>query len=97
MKKQQNEKVSLNSDALGFDYKLLINMLMKQLYITVQYFYVFNQIILKKDYHVVHAPSANTKSEYLTKIIVGEVINIRKLEMNKINSTKSVISKQVRL
>ena len=28
---QQDEKVSLNNVVLGFDYKLLINMLMKQL------------------------------------------------------------------
>ena len=36
-KKQQNEEVSLNNVALGFNYKLLVNMLMKQLYIVVQY------------------------------------------------------------
>ena len=34
-KKQQNEKVSMNNTALGFDYKLSINILMKQLYIVV--------------------------------------------------------------
>ena len=34
-KEQQYEKVSLNNVVLGIDYKLLINMLMKQLYITV--------------------------------------------------------------
>ena len=34
-KKQQNGKVSLNNTALGFDYKLSINMLMKQLYSAV--------------------------------------------------------------
>ena len=33
--KQQNEKVSMNNAVLGFDYKLSINMLMKQLYIAV--------------------------------------------------------------
>ena len=41
-KKQQNGKVSMNNAALGFDYKLSINMLMKQLYIAVRYFYVLN-------------------------------------------------------
>ena len=35
MKKQQNGKVSLNNIVLGIDYKLSINMLMKQLYIAV--------------------------------------------------------------
>ena len=35
LKKHQHGKVSLNNVALGFDYKLSINILMKQLYITV--------------------------------------------------------------
>ena len=87
----------MNNDALGSDYKLLINMLMKQLCITVQYLYVLNQITLEEDCHVVYAPSANTQSEYLTKTIDGELININKLEMNKMNSTKSVVPKRVRL
>ena len=60
-KKQQNGKISMNNIALGFDYKLSINMLTKQLYIAVQYFYVLNWITLKDDCHVVYAPSANTK------------------------------------
>ena len=55
-KKQQNGKVSMNNAALGFDYTLAINMLMKQLYITVRYFYVLNQITLEDDCHVVYAP-----------------------------------------
>ena len=41
-KKQQNGKDLMNNAALGFDFKLSINMLMKQLYIAVQYFYVLN-------------------------------------------------------
>ena len=41
-KKQQNTKVSLNNVVLGIDYKLPINMMMKQLYIAVQYFYITN-------------------------------------------------------
>ena len=39
-KKHENRKVSLNNAALGFDYKLSISMLMKQLYITVQYLFL---------------------------------------------------------
>ena len=85
LKKQQNGKVSMNNAALGFDYKLSINMLMKQLYIAVQYFYVLNQITLEEDCHVVYAPSANTKNEYLTKTIDGELININQVgsELNE--------------
>ena len=41
-KKQQNGKVSLNNGILEFDYKITINMLMKCLYIAVQYFYISN-------------------------------------------------------
>ena len=97
MKKQQNGKVSMNNAALGFNYKLSINMLMKKLFIAVRYFHVLNQITLEGDYHVVYSPSANTKSEYLTKTIDGEIISINKLEMNKMDSTKSIVSKRVRL
>ena len=65
---------------------------MKQLDIAIQYFYVLNQITLKEYCHAVYAPSENTKSEYLTKTIDGELVDINKLEMNKMNSTKSIVS-----
>ena len=68
VEKQQNGKVSMNNAVLGCDYKFSINMLMKQLYIAVQYCYILNRITL------------------------GELININKLEMNKMNSTKSIVS-----
>ena len=87
----------MDNAALGFDYKLSINMLMKQLYIVVQYFYVLNRVTLEDDCYVVYVPSANTKSEYLTKTIDRELIDINKLEMNKMSSTKTIVSKQVRL
>ena len=93
LKKQQNGETSLNNIALGFNYKLSINMLMKQLYITVRYLYVLNPFILEEDCQVVYAPSANTKSECLTKTIDWELIDINKLEVNKMNSTKSIVSK----
>ena len=72
-------------------------MLMKQLHIAVQYFYVLNRITLEEDYYVFNAPSANIKNKYLSKIIDGELININKLKMNKMNSIKSIVSKWVRL
>ena len=49
-KKQQNGKVLLNNVALGFNYKLSIHMLMKQLYIAVRYFYIPNQLTLEENY-----------------------------------------------
>ena len=88
----------MNNVFLGFDYKLLINMVMKQLYIVVGDFYVLNRITLEEDCQAIYTLSANTKSECLTKTIDGELIDINKLEMNKMNSTKSiVVSKRVRL
>ena len=35
-KKQRNGKVSLNNGIIGVDYKMIVNMLRKHLYITVQ-------------------------------------------------------------
>ena len=93
-KKQQNGKVSLNNVALGFNYKLLINMLIKQLYIAVQYFYITNQLTLEKDYQAIYTPTTTTRSDYLTKTIDEKLIDINKLEMNKMNSTKSIVSKR---
>ena len=96
-KKQQNGKVSLNNVVLGIDYKLTINSLMKQLYIAVRYFYITNRLTLEEDYQAIYTPTATTKSDYLTKTIDGKPINISKLEMNAMNSTKSIVSKRVSL
>ena len=41
-KEQQHRKVSLNNVVLGIHYKLSINMLMKQLYIAIQFFYIID-------------------------------------------------------
>ena len=72
-------------------------MLMKQLYIAVQYFYILNRVTLEEDYRAIYTPITTAKSEYLTKTMDRELIDINKLEMYKINSTKSVVSKRVRL
>ena len=72
-------------------------MLLKQLYIAVRYFYAINQITLEEDCQAVYAPTATTKSIYSAKTIDGELIEINKSELNKMNSIKSVVSKQVRL
>ena len=96
-KKQQNGKVSLNNVVLGIDYKLTINMLMKKLYIFVRYFYIINRLTSKKISRAIYTPTKTTKNDYLTKTIHGELININKLELNEMNSTKSIVSKRVRL
>ena len=69
-------------------------MLTKQLYITVQYFNITNRITLKEDYQAIYKPTTTTRSDYLTKTLDGELIDFNKLEMNKMNSTKSIGSKQ---
>ena len=69
-------------------------MLMKQLYIAVRYFYITNRLTLEEDYQAIHTPTTTTRSDYLTKTIDGELIDINKFEMNKMNSTKSIVSKQ---
>ena len=95
LKKQQDGKVSLNNVVLEIDYKLLINMLIKQLYIAVQNFYIINRITLEEeDYQAIYTTTVTTKSDYLTKTIDGELIDINKLKMNKMNRTQSIVSKR---
>ena len=91
------KKVSLNNVVLGIDYKLTINMLMKHLYFAVRYFYIINQLTLEVDYQAIYTPTETTQSNCLTKTIDGELIDINKLELNEMNSTKSIVSKQARL
>ena len=69
LKKQQHVKVPLNNAALGFNYKLSINMLMKQLYIAVWYFYILNRITLEEDCPAIYA--SNLKS----KLFLAEIYN----------------------
>ena len=65
-----------------------------QLYIAVRYFYIINRITLEENYQAIYTLTATTKSDCLTKIIDGELIDINKLEMNKMNITKSIVSKR---
>ena len=92
-KKQQNGKVSLNNDILGVDYKMTINMLMKHLYIAVQYFYITNLLISGKISRVIYKPTKTMKSDYFTQTIHRKLININKLGLTKMNGIKSIGSK----
>ena len=92
-KKEQHGIFSLNNVALEFDNKLLINVLTKQLYITVRYFYITNRLTMEEDYQAIYPPTTATRKDYVTTIIDGEMIDINKLEMNEMNSTKSIVSK----
>jgi len=69
-------------------------MLTKQLYIAVQYFYITNLLIMEEDYQAIYPSTITTRSDYVTKTIDGELIDINKLEMNKMNSTKIIVSKR---
>ena len=96
-KKQQNGKVSLNNTVLRVDYKLTINMLMKYLYIAEQYFYINNQFISGKINRAIYKPTKTTTGDYLAKTIQGKLIDINTSDLNKMSSTKRIVSKQVRL
>ena len=65
-KKQQHGEVSLNNVALGLDYKWSINMLMKQLYIAVRYFYITNRLTMEEDYQAVYPPTTVQPLEKIT-------------------------------
>ena len=82
-KQKHHGKIPLNNVVLGIDYKLSINMLMKQLYIAVQWFHIINQMIMKEDCQAIYTPTTTTKSDHLTKTIDGELININKLKIDK--------------
>ena len=71
LKKQQNVEVSLNNVSLGLDYKLPINMLMKQLYIAVRHFYITNRLTMEEDYQAIYPSNTTTRSDNLTKTIDG--------------------------
>ena len=61
----------MNNVALGLDYKLPINMLMKQLYIAVRYFYVTNRLTIEEDYQAIYTSNITTRSDYVTETIDG--------------------------
>ena len=56
-----------------------------------------NQLITGEISRAIYTPDKITKNNYLTKTIHGELININKVELNVMNNTKSIISKQMRL
>ena len=97
LKKQRNGKVSLNNGILGVDYKITITILIKHLYIDVQYFYIINQLISGKISRVIYKPTKTMKSDYFTQTIQGKLTNINKLKLTAINSIRSIGSKWVRL
>ena len=49
---------------------------------------------MEEDYQAIYPPTTTTRSDYLTKTIDGELIDINKLEMNEMNSTNSIVSKR---
>ena len=49
---------------------------------------------MEEDYQAIYPPTTTTRSDYVTKTIDGELIDINKLEMNEMDSTKSIISKR---
>ena len=76
LKKQQHGKVLLNNVEMGLDYKLPINLLMKQLYIVVRYFYITNRLTMEEDYQAIYPPTTTTRSDYITTTIDRDMIVI---------------------
>ena len=64
-------------------------MLLQTITEKLLYSYILNRITLEEDYQAVYTPTTTTNSEYLTKTIDGERIDINKLGMNSIKSTVS--------
>ena len=67
------------------------------LYIAARYFCINNWYISGKISRAINTPTKTVKSDYFIKTIQGELFDINKLDLNKINSTKSIVSKRVRL
>jgi len=63
-KKQKNGKVSLKNGIIGVDYKMTISMLIKHLYIAVQYIYITNRLISGDISRVIYKPTKTMKSDY---------------------------------
>ena len=78
-KKQRNGNVLLKNGILEVDYKMTINMMMKYLYIVVQYFYVTNRLILGNISRVIYKQTKTMKSNYFIQGIQGKLINVNKL------------------
>ena len=87
-KKQQNGKVSLKNSILRVDYKMTINMLIKHLYMVVQYLYIPNQLISWDVSKIIYKPTKIMKSNYFTQAKQGKRININTLELTKVNVIK---------
>ena len=51
---------------------------------------------MEEDYQAIYSLTISKRSDYVTKTIDGELIDINQLEMNKMNSTKSIVSTQMR-
>ena len=49
---------------------------------------------MEEDYQAIYPPTTTTRSDYVTKTINGELIDIKKLDMKEMNSTKSTVSKR---
>ena len=49
---------------------------------------------MEEDYQAIYPPITTIRNDYVTKTIDGELIDINQLEINEMNSTKSIVSKR---
>ena len=59
---------------------MTINILIKHLYIAVQYYYITNRLIFGDISRVIYKPTKTMKSNYFTQVIQKELISNNKLE-----------------
>ena len=68
-KKQRNGKISLNNNILGADYNMIINVLVKYLYIDVGYLYITNRLISGDISRVIYKLTRIMKRNYFIQAI----------------------------
>ena len=75
---------------IGIDNKTTTNMLIKNLYLAVQYFYITNQLVSGDISRVIYKPTKTMKSNYFAQALQGKPFNINKMKLMKVNVIKSI-------
>ena len=90
-------KVSLKTRLTEVDNKMTLDMLIKNFYIAVQYFYITNQLISGDISRVIYKPTEVMESDYFTQALKEKLFHINKMELMNVYFVKRIESKWVRL
>ena len=96
-KKKRSGNVSLKTNITAVNNKVTIDTLIRQFYISVQYFYITNQLIPGDISRVIYKPTKVLKINYFTQTLQGNLSHINKTELMNRYIIKSIKSKWVRL